>query len=62
MGAVAALSFATRWPDRVERLILGSAMASRLPEEIVIRARQVRIPAHREHPFWFNVNTYSGRT
>ena len=41
MGAVAALSFATRWPDRVERLILGSAMASRLPEEIVIRARQV---------------------
>ena len=22
----------------------------------------LRIPAHREHPFWFNVNTYSGRT
>ena len=22
----------------------------------------VRIPAHREHPFWFNVNTYSGGT
>jgi pimeloyl-ACP methyl ester carboxylesterase len=41
MGAVAALSFATRWPDRVERLVLASAMASRLPEEIVIRARQV---------------------
>ncbi len=22
----------------------------------------VHIPAHREHPFWFNVNTYSGGT
>jgi hypothetical protein len=21
---------------------------------------QLHIPAHREHPFWFNVNTYSG--
>lgn len=25
-------------------------------------AREVHIPAHREHSFWFNVNTYSGRT
>jgi hypothetical protein len=24
--------------------------------------RKVRIPAHREHPFWLNVNTYSGPT
>jgi hypothetical protein len=22
----------------------------------------VHIPAHHEHPFWFNVNTDSGRT
>ncbi len=41
MGAVAALSFSTRWPDRVERLILASAMASRLPEPIIERARLV---------------------
>lgn len=41
MGAVAALSFATRWPERVERLVLASAMASRLPEEIIARAQQV---------------------
>ena len=26
------------------------------------QAKVMRIPAHREHPFWFNVNTYSGRT
>lgn len=41
MGAVAALSFATRWPERVERLVLASAMASRLPQAIIDRARQV---------------------
>ncbi len=41
MGAVAALSFATRWPERVERLVLVSAMASRLPEDIIARARLV---------------------
>jgi pimeloyl-ACP methyl ester carboxylesterase len=41
MGAVAALSFATRWPDRVERLVLASAMASRLPQPIIDRARLV---------------------
>lgn len=41
MGAVAALSFATRWPGRVERLVLASAMASRLPQAIIDRARLV---------------------
>ena len=24
--------------------------------------RKLHIPAHHEHPFWFNVNTYSGLT
>ena len=23
---------------------------------------KLHIPAHREHPFWFKVNTYSGGT
>jgi len=39
MGAVSALSFATRWPERVDRLILVSSMASRLPEKMIERAR-----------------------
>ena len=29
---------------------------------IRMNSLRVRIPAHREHPFWSNVNTYSGRT
>ena len=41
MGAVAALRLATQSPERVERLVLVSAMASRLPEEIIRRARTV---------------------
>ena len=41
MGAVAALSFSTRWPDRIERLVLASAMASRLPQPLIDRARLV---------------------
>ena len=41
MGAVSALSFATRWPERVDQLILVSAMASRLPQPIIDRARLV---------------------
>ncbi len=41
MGAATAMRFATRWPERVERLVLASAMASRLPEPIVERAREV---------------------
>ena len=30
--------------------------------ESPLQADQLRIPAQREHPFWLNVNTYSGRT
>ena len=41
MGVVSALSFSTKYPDRVERLILVSAMASRLPQPIIDRARLV---------------------
>ena len=41
MGAIPALRFAINLPDRVEKLVLVSAMASRLPEEIIDRARKV---------------------
>jgi len=41
MGAATALRFATLWPQRVERLVLASAMASRLPDEIIERAQKV---------------------
>jgi len=41
MGVVSALSFSTKYPDRVERLVLVSAMASRLPQKIIDRARLV---------------------
>jgi len=41
MGVVAALRFAITCPERVEKLILVSAMASRLPEAIIQRARLV---------------------
>jgi pimeloyl-ACP methyl ester carboxylesterase len=41
MGAATALRFATRWPERVDRLVLTSAMASRLPDEIIERAQKV---------------------
>jgi len=41
MGVVAALSFSTKYTDRVERLVLVSAMASRLPQPIIDRARLV---------------------
>ena len=41
MGGATALRFATRWPERVERLVLASTMASRLPEKIIERARAV---------------------
>jgi pimeloyl-ACP methyl ester carboxylesterase len=41
MGGATALRFATRWPDRVERLVLASTMASRLPDEIIERAKVV---------------------
>ncbi len=41
MGGATALRFATRWPERVEALVLASTMASRLPEEIIERAKRV---------------------
>lgn len=41
MGAATALRFAIRWPERVDRLVLASAMASRLPQAIIDRARKV---------------------
>ena len=41
MGGATALRFATRWPERVEGLVLASTMASRLPEELIERARRV---------------------
>jgi pimeloyl-ACP methyl ester carboxylesterase len=41
MGGATALRFAMRWPERVEALILASTMASRLPEEIIERAKAV---------------------
>ena len=41
MGAISALNFAIALPDRVDRLILVSAMASKLPDKIIERAKQV---------------------
>lgn len=41
MGAATALRFAIRWPERVEKLVLASAMASRLPDEIIRRAQKI---------------------
>lgn len=41
MGAIGVLSFSIKWPERVKRLILASAMASRLPQPIIDRARLV---------------------
>jgi pimeloyl-ACP methyl ester carboxylesterase len=48
MGGATALRFATRWPERVEALILTSTMASRLPDEIIARAREVERVFERE--------------
>ncbi len=48
MGGATALRFATRWPERVEALILSSTMASRLPREIIERAKKVERVLARE--------------
>jgi pimeloyl-ACP methyl ester carboxylesterase len=48
MGGATALRFAIRWPERVETLVLASAMASRLPERIIERARLVEQVLARE--------------
>ncbi len=41
MGAIAAMKFAARSPSRVTKLVLVSAMASRLPQSIIDRARVI---------------------
>lgn len=41
MSTVAAISFASNYPERVDRLILASALASRLPESVIERARKI---------------------
>lgn len=48
MGGATALRFAIRWPERVEALVLASAMASRLPGKIIERARFVEQVMARE--------------
>ena len=48
MGAVAALNFAIESPERLSKLVLVSAMASRLPDEIIKRARSVQELIKRE--------------
>jgi pimeloyl-ACP methyl ester carboxylesterase len=53
MGAIAVFYFATRWPQRVDRLILVSAMASRLPDEIIQRARVVENTLEKATPHGF---------
>jgi pimeloyl-ACP methyl ester carboxylesterase len=65
MGGATALRFATRWPERVEGLVLASTMASRLPEEIIERAKGVeRMLARRGLPeafrFYFNGPLFKG--
>lgn len=65
MGAVSALSFATRWPERVDKLILASAMASRLPQPIIDRARQVEDMLEQRgvketHEFYFSGPLFEG--
>ena len=65
MGAVAALRLATRAPERVERLILASAMSSRLPEPIIERARKVAqmVESHglaQTYQFYFSGPLFEG--
>jgi len=65
MGAVAALRFATTWPERVDRLVLVSAMASRLPEEIIKRAKSIEKMLKREglretYKFYFSGPLFDG--
>lgn len=65
MGAVAALVLATRHPDRVERLALVSAMASRLPQPIIDRARLVEAMLDQEgiaktYDFYYSGSLFAG--
>ena len=65
MGAVSALQFATTAPARVDKLVLVSAMASRLPEDIIKRARQVEDVLDSEglektYEFYFSGSMFEG--
>jgi pimeloyl-ACP methyl ester carboxylesterase len=65
MGAVTALSFATSWPTRVERLVLASAMASRLPQAIIDRGRLVEAILENQgigetYDFYFSGTLFDG--
>ncbi|MBW2391470.1 MAG: alpha/beta fold hydrolase, partial [Deltaproteobacteria bacterium] len=65
MGGATALRFATRWPERVEGLVLASTMASRLPEEIIERSRSVEQVLEREglrqaYRFYFGGPLFKG--
>jgi pimeloyl-ACP methyl ester carboxylesterase len=65
MGGATALRFATRWPERVEGLVLASTMASRLPDEIIERAKVVERVMSREgvreaYRFYFNGPLFKG--
>lgn len=67
MGVVAALSFSIRWPYRVEQLILVSAMASRLPQPIIDRARLVEELLDKKgiietYDFYFSGTLFDGIT
>jgi pimeloyl-ACP methyl ester carboxylesterase len=67
MGGATALRFATRWPERVEGLVLASTMASRLPEQIIERAREVervldRSGLREAFRFYFNGPLFKGVT
>ena len=65
MGGATALRFATRWPERVEGLVLASTMASRLPAGIIDRARVVEQVLSREglreaYRFYFGGPLFKG--
>lgn len=67
MGAVSALRFSSKWPERVHRLVLVSAMASRLPEEIIERARIIEGMLEREglrktYEFYFSGPLFEGES
>ncbi len=48
--------------EPLDRLGLVDAFVSNTQAVIKVGGSSVHIPAHREHPFWFNVNTHSSRT
>ncbi len=65
MGAATAMRFAIRWPERVEQLVLASAMSSRLPAKIIERAKAVVEVLHREgleeaYRFYFSGPLFAG--